>query len=324
MEEVRAQLGLGAPSDAATRRGTTALAVALEAGSVEVASLLGTVDVWQSDSIVSAVEFEWCVQERYDWSIPAAVRAALVASRQLRDLPRPLVDPRAKERRAMLYRGSFLRLLPYDVHVHVLSFVVLLPMCPGWGLAEFERELGGVGVERGGRGGRVGAGARRKHGRCVWGRAIGVWCRWLLTRGSERRAASGTELWGFQLEQGVLCIRSEALSAGRRWWWCALGWARSRSGESRFPGGCGAGPSQCGCPDVPSQGPIAHPSSSLPTHIGAANPNPSTSIRRNSASGRGRGLESLGIVALRSIASGRNSSLPQPARIGVATTNSSK
>lgn len=141
LDEVRSLLELGAPIDAATRRGTTALDVALEAGSIEVAALLGAVEVWQSDTVTSAVEFGGRSSgRRWNRPVPPRVRAAVAASRQLRDLLRPAVDPRAKARRAVLFRESPLLVLPYHVRVHVLRFLVVSPLLGGWGDAEFERE----------------------------------------------------------------------------------------------------------------------------------------------------------------------------------------
>lgn len=65
------------------------------------------------------------------------LRRSVVAARQLRDLLRPLVDPRAKERRAALFGDSPLLGLPWHLRVHLLEFVVATPIRAGWGREEF-------------------------------------------------------------------------------------------------------------------------------------------------------------------------------------------
>mmetsp|Transcript_19396 Transcript_19396/g.61701 ORF Transcript_19396/g.61701 Transcript_19396/m.61701 type:complete len:372 (+) Transcript_19396:63-1178(+) len=66
-------------------------------------------------------------------------RLNLVHVRRLRHLLRALVDPRCKERRRRLFARSPLRLLPWHVAVHMLGFLVLVPIRHEWGQEEFER-----------------------------------------------------------------------------------------------------------------------------------------------------------------------------------------
>lgn len=66
-------------------------------------------------------------------------RAEAVQMRRVRDLIRPLVDPRRRALRSRCYAKSPLLRLSWDLRVRVLSFVVVTPDRPGW--SEDERRL---------------------------------------------------------------------------------------------------------------------------------------------------------------------------------------
>jgi len=171
LEEVRALLDKGEAVDASTRFGTTALWMASEGGHqdvvkellrrgarptararrgrenhsamdiasdkrhAEVVRLLGVASVWQSDVGVVQVASELTSSPS---GLTEALRREMVATRRLRDLLRPLVDPRARGRRKELFAKSLQLRLPWHLRVQVLEFVVVAPIRRGWGREEFE------------------------------------------------------------------------------------------------------------------------------------------------------------------------------------------
>jgi len=135
---VRELLWHGADPNLGSDGFSVALEVAWRHSAASVAPLLSVVAVWQSDDSVAR-----CLEGPRWASLaskpPARVRAELVATRRLRDLLRQLVDPRARECRAALFSSSPLLCLPWHLRVHILRFVVFVPIRRGWGREEFER-----------------------------------------------------------------------------------------------------------------------------------------------------------------------------------------
>lgn len=114
----------------------TPMDMALAMGNADVALHLAKVGTWQSDASVRVAVAKLVSRSR---SLPAEVRRAMEGARCLRDQLRALVDPRAKARRNMIFRGSPLLRLPWHLRVQVLEFVVLGPIRDGWGREEFSR-----------------------------------------------------------------------------------------------------------------------------------------------------------------------------------------
>mmetsp|Transcript_10366 Transcript_10366/g.32926 ORF Transcript_10366/g.32926 Transcript_10366/m.32926 type:complete len:302 (+) Transcript_10366:2851-3756(+) len=111
----------------------TPMGAALAAGRGDVATLLGTVAVWQSDDTPMDVAAELMARP----GELVAVRHDLVTIRRLRDLLRPLVDPGAKECRRARFSESPLGRLPWHLRVVVLQYIVVAPIQPKWGREEF-------------------------------------------------------------------------------------------------------------------------------------------------------------------------------------------
>lgn len=88
--------------------------------------------LWLGDEKISEIPDVRVVKYR-------RTRKEMVNIRRVRDLLRPLVDPRQKHRRRVLYRDSPLLALPWELCVEVLSFVTWRPIWPTWGREEFER-----------------------------------------------------------------------------------------------------------------------------------------------------------------------------------------
>lgn len=134
LSEMQRLLDRGEPINGATRYRTTALSVALDEGHEDAAVLLGDVNLWQSDLGMATLP------ARLSGPFPPVpIRKEWVRLRQLRDLLRPLVDPRVQTRRAMIFRDSPLLVLPWHLRVLVLRFLVHAPIWREWGDDEFRR-----------------------------------------------------------------------------------------------------------------------------------------------------------------------------------------
>lgn len=98
--------------------------------------------LWLADDPALAVAHRFrCSLGDHDSALTRKVRAGLVDARRLRDLLRPMIDPRAKELRRKRFAESRLRLLPWHLALAVLQFLVLTPAPGGWGRMEFEAGL---------------------------------------------------------------------------------------------------------------------------------------------------------------------------------------
>eukprot|EP00499_Haloplacidia_sp_CaronLabIsolate_P014330 CAMPEP_0196781068 /NCGR_PEP_ID=MMETSP1104-20130614/9029_1 /TAXON_ID=33652 /ORGANISM="Cafeteria sp., Strain Caron Lab Isolate" /LENGTH=568 /DNA_ID=CAMNT_0042151289 /DNA_START=68 /DNA_END=1771 /DNA_ORIENTATION=+ len=81
--------------------------------------------LWLSDASLSSLPWRSMPNSR-------DVRSALRDMRRLRDLLRPLVDPRAKTIRSRTFRASILLRLPWHVRVKCLGFLVMVPVLETW------------------------------------------------------------------------------------------------------------------------------------------------------------------------------------------------
>lgn len=104
-------------------------------GHLDAWMVLATQILWLSDQTHASRTHHHEILERDD-------RKSMVLSRRIRDVLRPLVDPRAKhnQRRQRLFARSPLLRLPWHLRVDVLRYIVTRPIRPEWGKEEFETD----------------------------------------------------------------------------------------------------------------------------------------------------------------------------------------